>query len=445
MPLHTFRSSFILSFLLISITVAQEVSLNDFRIRESRYQRWDIQTSGLLSFNSQGITNNVQFGNMESIDLGTAFNRAYESEDRFYSVSIQLSANTAKHYSRLNGQWDTAYSTSRREELWFDIQAQYGKYLVPDSWYLFAETNIDTYRGLSRSEGRSTNTLPFMSFNKNTSLYGNLTGGIGYGKMRDARAVIVIVRILEDLSEEGVLVRPLSNEEIIAMAEQYHADLTTTGEFDRRTKHLIGTIIGDLMEKGLITAQKSIGYVTGRSIEVFSEQIYPRPIGWKVKTGPVINDNQWREQKDNGSNRFFKNPRHRWEVSGEYGRALTQQMHFTSSAAIDIPVLSWQKQLEGRFMSMLTHEIGERSSAMVSLSWNKTEIISNINNPGAGHNTTSSYTLAGQYSYLLEDNLLFSAGIDFTESRSIGEQLFMTTRMIRTSGSVHFQLQYRID
>lgn len=445
MPLHTFRSSLILSFLLVAVTVAQEVSLNDFRIRESRYQRWDVTASGSMYVRSYGNDNSRHWGDNGQINLGTRFSRVFNSEDEFYQANAMFGSNLSKNFSGSQYSWDTSRTTNRSEYLNGNVNLLYGSYITPDEWYMHAGGSFDGQYDLSRYENHSTSGSPSMSFNKRRTVNAQVTGGIGYGKMRDARAVIVIVRILENLSEEGVLVRPLSNDEIIAMAEQYHANLTSSAQFERRTKHLIGAIISDLLDKGLITAQQSIGYVTGRSIEVFSEQIYSRPIGWKVQTGPSFAFDEYRYSASNNYYSYQRDPNHRWRVFAEYGTALSQLLHFTSSASVDLPVLSWQRQLESRISAALTHEIGERSSASLSLYWSKYESIGDIDDPGASHNNTHYFYLSMQYVYFLEDNLSFTIGVNYSDDRAITEQLMLTSRSVQNSGNVYFDMVYRLD
>ncbi len=445
MPLHTFRSSLILSFLLVAVTVAQEVSLNDFRIRESQYQRWDVRASGAVDVRSSSTSNSAYWGDNAGINLGTNYNREFNSENEFYRVSTRFDSRLSKNFYGTQYTWDSSRSSSRNEALTINSSAQYGAYIIPDEWYVFAGGYLVGQHELSRYDYTSTSGSSTLSFNKRRIVDIQASGGIGFGKVRDARAVIVIVRILEDLSEEGVLVRPLSNDEIIAMAEQYHADYITNAQHDRRTKYLIGAIISDLLEKGLITAQQSIGYVTGRSIEVFSEQIFSRSIGWKVQTGPSFSFTDDRHYAENNFYDYDRDPNHRWRVSAEYGVAPSQLMRFSTTATIDLPVLSWQRQLESRMSATLTHEIGERSSAMVSLDWNKNESIGNIDDPGLSRFNDHYFTFQSQYVYLLEDNLSLTVGFWYSDNRSIGEQLMNTYRNVGNNGNINFDLVYRLD
>lgn len=445
MPLHAFRFSLILSFLLISITVAQEVSLDDFRIRESQYQRWDVRASGSVDVRSSSTSNSANWGDDGRINLGTNFNREFNSENEFYRVNARFDSRLSKNFYGSQYTWDSSRSTNRNEGLTINTSAQYGAYIIPDEWYAYAGGYLVGQHDLSRYEYTSTSGPATLSFSKRRTVDIQTSGGIGYGKVRDARAVIVIVRILENLSEEGVLVRPLSNEEIIAMAEQYHANYTANTQHDRRTKYLIGAIISDLLEKGLITAQQSIGYVTGRSIEVFSEQIFSRSIGWKVQTGPFFSYTDDRLYRENDFYNFYRDPNHRWRVSAEYGVALSQLMHFSTTATIDLPVLSWQRQLESRMSAMLTHEIGERSSAMVSLDWTKRESIGDIDDPGLSRFNDHYFIFQSQYVYLLEDNLSLTVGFWYSDNRSIGEQLMTTSRNVGNNGNIYFDLVYRLD
>lgn len=445
MPLHTFRSSFILSFLLISITVAQEVSLNDFRIRESQYQRWDISGSGSMYVQTAGSSSSTNWGDDGRLNLSTSFSRVFNSEDEFYQLYATYGSTLSKDFNGSQYSWDTSRTVYRSEYLSGFTSVLYGKYIIPDAWYMHVGGSFQGMHELTRYESHRTSGPPSMSFNKTRSVNSYLTGGVGYGKMRDARAVIVIVRILENLSEEGVLTRPLNNDEIIAMAEQYHANLTTTGAYERRTKHLIGAIISDLLDKGLITAQQSIGYVTGRSIEVFSEQMYFRPIGWTVQTGPLFDFDEYRSSSNNSSSTYSRFPDHRWRVSAEYGSALTQFLHFSSRGTVDLPVLSWQRQLEASISAALTHEIGERSSASLSLSWSKYESVGDIDDPGRSHSNRHNLNIAAEYIYFLEDNLSFNIGVNYTDYRSIAQQLILTTRGVQNTGMVNFNIVYRLD
>jgi len=94
-----------------------------------------------------------------------------------------------------------------------------------------------------------------------------LTSGIGYGKLRDGSAVFAVLRILDKLTEDSVLIRPLTKEEVLQIVDIFARKVEYSYTQDRFVKYFMEDIFGQLHKMGVLKEirLRHIQYLGSRS------------------------------------------------------------------------------------------------------------------------------------------------------------------------------------
>lgn len=435
--------------LLSTVMSAQEVSITDFRIPESRYRTLLLTLNGSLGDSWSGGNPNSMYSNdSRYIQCIADHSIGFNSEEVNYSFAANISGGLSAGSDRT----ETPYSIPKvmngehtSEDFDMNLNGMYSRYITPDELYWFAASGGNGSYSLFRSSNVEDGVNKNRYFNKNQNYAVHLSGGIGYGRTRDARSVVVILRIMEKLSEDGYLTRTLSNDEIIALAERYEAALTNNIEHSRPVKYIVKIIFEDLMEKGLITTDKVIAYATERTAEVFQEGIYPRLFGWTVQAGLNIYRT---EQISNSQNPFGWNSREGGNdlvLRGSYGYPFSTQFHWTSNAAILLPIYGRQNRVDYSLSSMLIYEVSERISTIVSANLNRSNYyMDGTSYPQGLFRFYNSFTVYSEFHYFIEDNISFSIRGGYSDQVQRTEPTWGSSKQIDDHYSFSFGLNYRI-
>ncbi len=436
-------------FLLVNALSAQEISITDFRIPESRYNAMMLSLNGNLSSNRSGgdptstssnFVRNLQF--MSSHSLG------FNSEDLNYYLMTFVNGST----SRGENQNDRSNVTPKRirninfnEGLNINYNGEYSRYITPDEIFWFTGSNGNGSYSFNRYFDEWDGAAQPVTFNKTQNYAVSLSAGIGYGKTRNARSVIVVLRILEKLTEDGYLTRELSQSETMALAEKYEAALTNNYEHSRPTKYIVRTIFDDLLEKGLITTEKVIAYATERTAEVFQEEIYPRLFGWTVQAGPNIyrteqlwfSQNAYKWNAREGGNDLM--------IKGTYGYPFSTQLHWTSGATVLVPFYGRQNRVDYSFSTTLYYEVSERISAECSANLYRSNYYTDGSVSNDGRFYFSNYLhLSSEFNYYIEDHLSFFVRGNFYDNVQRMESKAYSYKNINDYYSVTFGVNYKV-
>jgi hypothetical protein len=435
--------------LLSTVISAQEVSITDFRIPESRYRTLMFTLNGGLGNNWSGGNPNFMYSNAsKNIYFMVDHSIGLSSEEVNYSFGTTMSGGTSANNDRNERPVSSPKlltSDNSNENIEITYNGSYSRYITPDELYWFAASGGNGTYSLSHSSNAEDGVDQYRNFNKNQNYAMNLSGGIGYGRTRDARSVVVILRIMEKLMEDGYLTRTLSNDEVIALAERYEAALTNNIEHSRPKKYIVKIIFEDLLEKGLITTDKVIAYATERTVEVFQEGIYPRVFGWSVQAGPNIyrTEQIYRSQSPFGWT--SKEGGNDLVLHGSYGYPFSTQLHWSSNATILLPIYGRQNRVDYSLTSKFIYEVSERISSIISANLSR----SNYYVDGSAYSQgmfrfTNYFNLFSELHYFIEDQISFSIRGSYSDQVQRTEPTWGSSKQIDDYYSLTFGVNYRI-
>ncbi len=439
---------FAVLFLVSMMLSAQDVSITDFRIPESQYKRLSLGLTGNLNGYSQG--GSPSYNVLENV-LNAGFNVDHtfrmNSEDRSYIAHFFVGTGFRNSTTRQNTDYSSPQNSENKDKnefLSINYNVSHSSYITPDELFWYGASQGNGMQTLNRQQSTSTTNPVSLSFNKQQNISVTIGAGAGYGKVRDARSVVTILRILEVLTEEGFLTRTLSNTEIIALAESYEQILINSKEHDRPAKYITKIIFDDLNGKGLITTEKIIAYSVMRSSEVFSEQVFSRVFGWTVQTGFEFHQTESKYSGNSFYTDYVITKGHHWVIEGQYGYPLTVQLHFNASATVSFPVISDQKRVGASLAGSVTYEIGNRIAASWTSMYGKNS--SHITNQfGSAYIRSSDFIQSSlQFDYFLEDNISLNIIGAYNEFLTRSFSNGYNSRFVDDTYSITFGLNYRI-
>ncbi len=378
------------------ILLAQDVSIRDFRIPETKYQRLTGSLSGGWSRTDNRITD-YSFGALQNSSSNLTKYSQFQSsldyefakynENNSLEIGARISGMLTYQSTDGNHSNPTPYyrSTQLRKNYSASIipDIRYSNYLVPDTWFWFAEgsgnyyfdQNTDNYNiaysdGIDRYDS---------SYTKNNSWNVSIGGGIGYGKLRDGSAVFAVLRILDKLAEDSVLVRSLTKDEIILIVEVFAKEIEYSYSQDRYIKYFMEEIFNRLQKMGVLKENATTAYSVLRAVEVLSEQIEPRLFGWRAKIGVQRRYTEEIDAADRSgtigySSNYFWNFHDFISLSLDYGYPLTTNLQVNSSFSLEVPRIDYQRKIDYRYQIAGIYQIGERIDATISgsvVSYNK--------------------------------------------------------------------------
>ena len=389
--------SFIISryFLLLTLVITptvlfaqQDVSIWDFRIPETKYQRLTGSLSGgwrktddNSTYYSSGILQNHSSNSSKNSNFYStlSYNFANYNENNSLEIGARITGQgnyqsneggdsyPNPHYqlSRLNTQYNVNISP--------DIL--YSNYIVPDTWHWFAEGS-GAYSFMQYIENSNT-TYSDGSYSydstyfKNNSWSASVSGGIGYGKLRDGSSVFAVLRILDKLTEDSVLVRLLTKDEVLQIVNIFARKAEYSFTQERYIKYFMEEIFGQLHKIGVLKENAATAYSVLRAIEVLSEQIEPRLFGWRARLGV---QRTFTEEASAVSGIYPQTytSSYLWyfrdyvSLAVDYGYPLTLNFQVNSSLSVEIPFIDYQRKIGYTYQITGIYQIGERIDATIS-------------------------------------------------------------------------------
>jgi len=376
---------------------AQDISIGDFRIPETRYQR----LLGSLSGGWSDIDNNsypsylgsplyIGSNPTKSSNLQTSLNYIFAkyNENNSLELSSTLNCNTNYNSTENNLDQPSYYSHTTNSQtsyqLNFNPSVLYSSYFAPDQWhwyvggsgrYIFQQertTNDNTYdRGFSHDS----------SYNKTNNWYASIGGGIGYGKLRDGSAIFAVLRILDKLAEDSVLTRTLTHDEILQLVDLYARQVEYSYSQDRYTKYFMKDVFAELQKMGVLKDNAAMAYSVLRAVEVLSEQIEPRVFGWRTQIGVQRTfDEQCSASSSSGSQYYAPynwSARDFLQLTADYGYPISLNAHVNSSLSFNVPFIDAQRKTDVDFSVKGIYQLGERIDATLSYTFDHFQTLDN--------------------------------------------------------------------
>jgi hypothetical protein len=333
----------------------------------------------------------------------------------------------------------------------------YSNYIVPDTWHWFVEGS--GYYSFLQNTNNSDTTYADGSYSL-LSTYVNFKswnasvgGGIGYGKLRDGSSVFAVLRILDKLTEDSVLVRPLTKDEVLQIVDIFAKKSEYSYSQDRYIKYFMEEIFGQLQKMGVLKENAAAAYSVLRAVEVLSEQIEPRLFGWRARIGFQRSYTSEISANDEVYPLYYT-LHYLWDfrdnvsLAFDYGYPLTLNLQVNSSLSMAIPRLDYQRKIGYTFQLAGIYQVGERIDATLSGSISRTSSFFTMDAyQGINQNDffrILQYNVGISFRFFIENNVNFNVSCGYSEEH---ENMFSRSTIMGSnvykSPRISFGVNYR--
>ncbi|MEX2117834.1 MAG: hypothetical protein WEB37_13210 [Bacteroidota bacterium] len=308
-------------------------------------------------------------------------------------------------------------------------------YLIPETWFAYSNVSAE-----ARSDFESSNifvTRHLSDYTESESYGYDFMAevGAGFGKVRGGQSVFAILRVLDRLREDSLLVREPTREEIILLAQLYSRRSAYISLFDFPEKHFFGDLFGTLDSLGITDEGMLTTYSILKVADVRLESIVRRLFGWKVQAGVEHNSFQ-RTRDGSGGRRLDRGSFDFLVLTAEYGYDVSTSTHFFASIRRRTSI---SKRVPKRTFTeaecLLSHEWTDRIESSLRYSLERAEEIPFYEGP------RTSQLLAGQFMFYLENRVTLNLGAQY--GFSVRELLFSDRAVKYTNVGATFVLTYR--
>lgn len=439
-----------LLFVLVSAQLtAQNISIRDFVIPESRYKNMFGTIQGNFGSTRQGnpwYENESQRG-----DYGVSLKNlnGFNSEQTGYYIETSGEGNythsTSSEENRGNYWSPRTTNKQSTEAASVSSTGQYSWYAAPDQIYLYGSGAITGAYSMHHNESDTNNVILQSWATKDRDLSLSIGGGVGIGKMREASAVYTVVRIIEKFQEDGYLTRELTREEILDIVSIYAKQIEYSSSYERPVKYLLDDLFAKLETMGVLKDKRASAYEVARVAEVFQEFIFPRFVGWTIQAGMTLGRNQSETSGSQSMNsRYTMISDHNYfGITASFGYPFSLSLHAYTIASLSLPVYGRQKRAEQVVQSSLYYQVGEKVSNELSLRY------SEENRYQIGPMSEESYWYNNRLSirntmrYFVENNVNFSIAVNYDDYMRVVENDGPLYRYTNPGISIIFGFNYR--
>lgn len=414
---------------------AQEVRLEDYRIRRSSFSRTDVGADGNFHLDrgtSYGVKDTWKDEYQVNGQLSTM--TYFASESLAYVIHGEVNSN---QMGRMMGP-QSSPSREVQTETALDAGFDASQYLSPGTWFFGGNGSL-IYQTQTHRKYFPMFDIRDWSYNR-WSLNGSMGVHVGFGQVRSTRSVVQVIRIVEDLKQDGVLLREMAPEEVVDLAERLDAVREESNIFDRPQKHLNAMIFNALLQGGIIAPTASIAYETERVNEVMQQQIFPRLTGWQILAGPGVY-----HQEEKGNDLLF-GPYSDDDVvlmaTGTYGYPFSPRLHWTTIGSFWRVFKPEISKTNIDLITMLSYEMGERHAWEATIRYQRQNIIM--------HGGPMSFTDANPvisadlyYRYFLEDNLMCVVHASYVHTQY--NDVSVSGNQWSSVADLTFGLNYRLE
>jgi hypothetical protein len=443
-------------------SVAQDISIGDFRIPETRYQRLLGSLSGgwsnIDNNSSDALLGSISSSNSsprKSSNLQTSFNYIFNHFDENNSLELSSQFNGSGYYTSFSNNQDSPSNYSHQSQTSTEYIASltssilFSSYIIPDQWHWYVS---GTGRCSFDQERNNYNWSSSDSYSNDSTYYKNkqwnaaLGAGIGFGKLRDGSAIFAVLRILDKLMEDNILTRGLTRDEILQLVDLYARKVEYTYSQDRYVKFFMKDVFAELQKMGVLKDNAATAYSALRAVEVLSEQIEPRVFGWRTQIGVqrVFNE-QCYAYSSSGSAYYAPyswSARDFLQFNADYGYPISINAHVNSSVSFNVPFIDAQRKTNVDVSVKGIYQIGERIDATVSYTFGHYQALENNMNQDCftrtiRHNATLTFR------FFIENNVNFSiTGSYYNYQQDVYEPIY-TSNTTQKGPSVSFGVNYR--
>jgi hypothetical protein len=362
------------------VSVAQSISITDFRIPLSKYQRL------LGSLNGQYNTSSSEYSyvaplNSEYTNANLSNSFSYLlgqfSEDR----SLEINGYISSQYSSSDNSRDDRSAQSYGEgssmlaSTYINPFIRYSDYLQPDTWFLTVQAQGNGQYSYGHTKERERNPsldTTWSDFNRTKNYQYSASAGIGYGKLRDGQSIFAALRVLDKLQDDSALVRSLTREEILTLADYFARRSEYAYSQDRYSKFIMEDMVKTLDSMGVIKGGAASAFEVMRAFEVIQyERIEPRLFGWRVSASIMRSASQ-NNDEGSRSTTFYTNSMEYLQLQSDYGYPMSLNTQLSASGAVLLPRKDSRRRIGVALSGNLTYQVTDRIDAIMAYSLNRT-------------------------------------------------------------------------
>ena len=283
-------------------------------------------------------------------------------------------------------------------------------------------------------------------YNKDNNWSAALGVGFGYGKMRDGYSVFGVLRIIDKLEEDSLLVRSLTKEEILRLVSIFAKRDEYAFSQDRYVKYFMDDLFAELQKMGVLKNNVPLTYSVARAIEVLSEQIEPRLFGWRIQLGFQKTFDENKEYVDDGFNNgnyhyYLWSSRNFARFSTDYGHALSLNLHLHSILSINVPDKDYDRKIDFDFGVNGIYQIGERIDATLSYGIIRTHSVNPFDQNNFSRVINSE--ISASFRFFIENNVSFTLSGSYIDMKQDGYIPNETTSSTNKIPRISFGVNYR--
>ncbi len=407
------------------VVTAQSISITDFRIPESSYQRLTGTLNGNWATSSQdygSLYPSTSMNTYTNISNGFSYVLGTFSEER----SLQINAALNSSYSSRDSKSDEPTAPFHTDQASLsasvrpNVNVLYAPYFIPDAWFWAGQvqaTGTYSYSHTSSSEQIPNLDSSWASFLRTRNYQYAVSAGIGYGKVRDGQPIFAALRVLDKLEEDSALVRPLSRDEILTLADV----LARRSEYsilqDRYYKFITEDVFKKLEAMGVIKGGLASAFDVMKAVEVLQyERIEPRLFGWRASASIVRSamQNQYNESEGGSFTRYAMEY---LQLASDYGYPVSLNTQLYAYATLQFPREDSKRRIGATLGGTATYQMTDRIDARLGyiLTRSSSPILGDDQSENFQRQLSHQVTLG--FIFFIENDVMFNVNTSYQHQR----------------------------
>ncbi len=403
-----------------AVSFAQSISITDFRIPTSKYQRL---TGSLYGNWNKANQDNAGVAATSSSNTNSDFSNSINyilgefSEQRSLQVNASLFSDwaTAKTTSDNGPMLNRSSSSSYSATIYPSVSVNYAPYISPDTWFWnFGASGNGQYGYAHNSESQANSTMEtsYTGFTRTRNFQYFVSAGVGYGKLRDGQSVFAALRVLDKLNADSVLVRPLNRDEALSLIEVLARQSEYATSQDRYYKFIMEDVFKRLEAMGVLKGGAASVYDVMRAFEVLEyERIEPRLFGWRASAGIARSAQQNRYDSQYGGS-FQKDAMEYLRLTSEYGYPLSLNTNLNANASIMIPRQDAKRRIAMSFYGAAVHQVTDRIDTRLAYDFSRSSLAISATDE-SGFQREVDHNVDWDFTFFIENDVALDASVGY--------------------------------
>lgn len=458
--LDNFIKIALIIFVSISFLSAQDIEITDYRIPQVKYKRligsfsgdWHQRSNSDSYYSSSYKDRSSDLAEYTMLNIGGDYIYSSYCEDDFLNLGIRMDGSLNSGDGKYERYSDTLLSINKEnsatKRTYITIEFGYAQYFKPDKWFFsvdvagdhrFYETDSD------REDIYPNSYVKKRYYGKENSWSASITGGIGYGKIRDGSVVFLITRVIDKFQEEGILKRSLTNEELLRLVEIVSKRMEYAFSHERYLKYFMEDFFQEIQKMDVLKDNVPSAYTVMRTIEALWETAEPRRFGWLIKLGI---QRSFYENIDFSSIYSLSNS-YQWNTADflkldcEYAYPFSLNLQFNTSLNMSIPKSDYKRKINSNGNAYLVYQLADRIRTGIKYSFYRSQNLTHSAIYEDNFQRDIEHRLSMIFDFFIENHITFNI-IGSYMNRTIDRYSPINiSKSTYKSPSISFRVNYR--